>query len=318
MSHPIIDEELPLVLTPESGRQFFVNNHRTTRASAQARVANDRIQYVRMKQALLLPTQINRLIHGEYISFLQNCVQPFVRIEEMEGFLQVFYPSAGPGATRQLSRQVLPLVVIFPYDLAREETFDIMPLMQFLADTPTIQCLAWASDALPITQNALNHSYQIGSTLFNPQDTIDPEIIFYQNSNTIAPSDCLRAYIAANPGSISRIMFQAHGWDSFRVTGQGHQRRMGSQRAKLHIWFADGPTAPAWVDGGTWAWPEDANAVRTSARTRQTADHQRRRELYNFLHATGLYVREISCAWEIRLGVEGRHAVGGRNIKKSA
>ncbi|KAF2832705.1 hypothetical protein CC86DRAFT_377828 [Ophiobolus disseminans] len=290
LDNHITNAAYPFLLTPESAvplpRAPFQNlaqNIMQAIALAGQQRALTNHEYHAYVNDLFNFARVSQQFRAEYMGFLHTRVAAFVRMEEMGLFLNTFYPVTGPADPQVANYNGLPLTIILPWDTL--QMWDITALLRFLMRATNMRTHTWAANSLfPHPQSTLTNGRQIGRTLFGWTGS-------------------LRSYMAnpANP-TINRVRFRAYGYNI-------------GQRAQLEIWFdggANGQGGPDWVDGETWAWPYPENSVRQCART--TAARVRRTRLGQFLRDAGLVVPDIRRYWIIRLGIDGKHRVGGSNF----
>jgi hypothetical protein len=231
-----------------------------------------------MKRDLLALGQVSRLFMGEYRSFQAARIAPFVRIEELPGFLNAFYPVTDPLDPASINYSGRALTVVLPWDVVT--TWDIMPLLDLMDRSwPSIRAHWWAVDFM-VPPPALPHWKHICHLIMGP--------------NLLQPGGQPGLLHYIHVGTEPRIA-------EIKIRSDGHPQP--THRAKAEIWFEDAEGVD-WMDGEDWAWPH-ARATRSLANST---------EIQNFINASGLQQPYIRMHWEVRLGVLGRHAVGGRNV----
>jgi hypothetical protein len=210
--------------------------------------------------------------------------------------MNMFYPLIDEETGATITGYVgCPITVTVPW--RHPHMFDVLPLINFLRDSPQMRLRIWAYNDRRHFVNALSHTTHISNGIFRTVTS-------------------LRTYLdRPNANSFDRIMFRSHNG----LPTHNH--------ARLEIWFRQPPEEEVangvdnldWVDGKDWVWPKDpppppAPQPRTSGRA--TADRAKRRRIENSLRATGLYVDEIRVTWNIFLGIAGKHQRGGKGIKR--
>ena len=90
-------------------------------------------KYVRMKHDLLRLGQVSRLFSSEFRSYQAMHSDAFINVEELPGYLSVFFPNTDPNSVEASQYRGRRPFITFPSD--HNTTWDILPFMQFLVRT---------------------------------------------------------------------------------------------------------------------------------------------------------------------------------------
>lgn len=248
---------------------------------------------------LLGPSQWDRRILWEFRSRQRDQLVPFIHMDSLNHFMHLFYPLVDEQTSAAITGYVgQSITVAFPWRHPR--LFDLLPLINFLRDSPQMNLVTWWYNGRQQTTGALAHGTQIATTIFGrPRANID----------------------MPNANSFQRIMFRSHNFP------------LDHNHARLEIWFrqpteqevARGVDNLDWVDGNDWVWPKNPDqptpglpppSPPVRRMTRATAEREKRRKIEAFLRATGLYFDEIRATWNVFIDIDGKHQRGGKGIKR--
>ncbi|KAL5116642.1 hypothetical protein ACEQ8H_005391 [Pleosporales sp. CAS-2024a] len=292
----------PLFLTPNS--DHTTANPYYGLAAAPVNAATLAQDYAAMKRDLLSFGQVCRLTKEEFRSWQRMKFFAFVRAEEMGAYMLIFAPITDHRDPRSHNYSWNPPELVFPW--WKDDMHDISPLFDHYRRNHTNQVARVPPAFLPRLAapfvRALNLTANPAARAHHTQlrDTL-----FWDNSDTTLPwRDSLISYVTSGLAHrIQRIELRSHGFP----WGTSHF-------AQLNIWFENRPGV-GWVDGRSWRIPNyGPNTPEPVLHPGMTRLERKTWEIRQFIRDTGLNDAEIINTWEIRLGVVGRHAVGGLGI----
>jgi len=289
----------PLVLTPGSDHTAANPAYQPTNPLHTApSLARD---YTRMKRDLLAFGQVSRLCRAEYRAWQAINLSAFVRVEELDWYMRIFFPIVNPNDPRSSQYHWNAPEIVFPW--WKSGIHDVTPIFDHFrrnyrnppavipGQAPRLAAPVVWSPTHVFINGSVQHDYKIREILFKENHLPGPGWF-----NT------LMSYVTT-PGTshgIAKIEMRSH--------GHPHTRHF----ARLDIWFEARPGL-AWVNGKNWRWP-NYTLPDTALNVGMTNSQRRTWEIRQFIRDTGLSDPEIMGFWEVRLGVLGRHAIGGLGV----
>ncbi|KAF1849207.1 uncharacterized protein K460DRAFT_354081 [Cucurbitaria berberidis CBS 394.84] len=274
---PIVNSEHPLVLTAPYGDGvipydqfgFWID-------AAEQTILHQR--YRDMKRDLIAVGQISQQFMHEYRSFQRARLDPFVHLDELENFINIFYPSKDLAVANNYRGRLITITL----PKHTTDTYDILPLLRFFARAPHLHCNIWA--LLTVSRPGMWHGEEVRDALFGATNS-------------------LRSYLATPaPESLSivNIEFRTHGVVR-RYRGNAFNHHDKYHSAIFKVTFA--PTdRQDWMDGNFIYFQN--NASRTG--TRMNKDRARRQHILQFLKDVGMDFDSIRESWEMSFGVLGQ------------
>ncbi|KAH7093497.1 hypothetical protein FB567DRAFT_544843 [Paraphoma chrysanthemicola] len=259
-----------------------------------------RTEGTRSSSRRLVPYQMSQLPNSsqEYRTWQANRIIPYIRAEELDGWMRTFYPITDPSDPRSSQYNGIMPYIVLPWRTNR--TWDALPMIEFARrnhqhlrpDGTMMGASKIIARRLRYNGNAVEHEQNHGDlmrrVLFRPRGDTTQSILSYIESGT------------------------GYQMKSVEVRYHGHPQP-GNHRAMIKIWFMDAPEV-WWVNGREWNWLHPDNTVPLPVGPHKPAKYRRKQEIRLFLESAGLQHSQIRRRWTIRLAVHGKHVFGGEGV----